>query len=199
MSLPSGLKAEVAVVDLDGTLLRCNSFTEFVKFIFRRKPSLRFQLALIVLRRKLRLLSHSEAKQHILHLVAGKLHGGDINSFITRLHRYLNDDVVAFVSSCPKKLLATAAPALYARPLGDSLGFDEVVATEIGGDENKGEKKLDSVRKSGVTFGPGVAVVSDHSDDMPLFRANRDGINILVTSQGPEIITIANCRPTTGI
>jgi phosphoserine phosphatase len=74
-------------------------------------------------------------------------------------------------------ILATAAPAVYARPLAETLGFDTCLATSAGanepGEELLGEKKAEAVRKLLADRNlqrAHLVVVSDHLDDLPLFR-----------------------------
>lgn len=61
--------SEIRVIaDLDGTLSRVNTFTLFVKEFFRGIPKARLPLGGIVVLRKLRVITHWEAKRRILSL-----------------------------------------------------------------------------------------------------------------------------------
>ncbi|MDE6370621.1 MAG: hypothetical protein K2K92_03935, partial [Duncaniella sp.] len=57
-----------AIIDLDGTLIAGNSFTMYVKRIFRCRP----KVVLWARLRKLRLRSHAKAKQEIMSIGAPK-------------------------------------------------------------------------------------------------------------------------------
>lgn len=171
---------KTAVIDLDGTLVRCNSFTEFVKFLFCRLPSRRLEIIGIVLLRKLRLISHHEAKERIVAIAECTLSDADIDEFAESLTGYVNPEVMEMVAEAERKILATAAPEIYVRAFAVKMNIPEYTATRKGYEENKGTVKLESVKKMGVVFGEGTLVITDHSDDHPLMVANSEGINRLI-------------------
>lgn len=167
---------KVLVCDLDGTLLSCNSFTHFVRYLFIHKPTLFFSILKRVARRKLRLSSHASTKQHILRLAAPKLSQEEIDGFAASLlQRYGRPEVRTLIDREREKgcrvLLATAAPALYAKAIARQAGFEGCVATEAGGAENFRQEKLRRVEewldKDGGTL---AAIVTDHHDDLALIR-----------------------------
>lgn len=168
------------IADLDGTLSRVNTFTLFVKEFFRGSAKARLPLAGIVALRKMRLISHWEAKRRILNLFARCGSESIINSTIEKILRNLNPEVEEAVRDNPRAMLATAAPALYALPLAERLGIPFAVATPDAGPECKGEEKVRRVRKLGVPFTKDTVVFTDHEDDLPLLRANANGRNIIV-------------------
>lgn len=172
----------VVIVDLDGTLVTCNSFTEFVKFMFRRHGRLRLRLGWTVILRKMRLISHHEAKERIVALCSATASEKDINDFTEYLTKKVNPRVMSIVQAADRRVLATAAPSIYAVPLAKKLDIGECVATEPGYGENMGELKLRNVQETGVVFSSDTVVITDHYDDLPLLRANADGRNYIVMS-----------------
>ncbi len=174
------MRIKTAVIDLDGTLVRCNSFTEFVKFLFRRLPSRRLAIIGIVFQRKLRQISHHQAKERIVAIAQSQLSDVDIDEFAESLTGYVNPEVMEMVSGAERKILATAAPEIYVRAFAAKMNIPEYTATRQGYEENKGTVKLESVKKMGVVFGEGTLVITDHSDDHPLMVANSGGINRLI-------------------
>lgn len=164
------------VCDLDGTLLSVNSFTKFTAWLGFRYPRLLVPLAWVVLRRKLRLISHAEAKREIVAMAAKCVDREKLGVWIRRLlELYINTEVQEILRNRSEDgcclLLATAAPELYAVALGREAGFDAVLATPAPGPENRREEKRDRIaqfmRERG---GRPVLFISDHDDDMPTAR-----------------------------
>ncbi len=170
----------MTVVDLDGTLVTCNSFTEFVKFLFRRFPCVRVSLIKIVALRKMRIISHHGAKERIVAIASNRLSAADIDDFVESLCKRINRKVRDIIGGSAGALLATAAPEMYVERFAAKVGISEFCATEQGKPENKERHKLDNILKSGVVFDENMVVVTDHSDDIPLLRANRNGVNYIV-------------------
>lgn len=170
----------MVVVDLDGTLVDCNSFTEFVRFIFRRYPGLRFRLGLVVLVRKIKFISHHQAKGKIVSLASRVMSDKDIDDFIQFLYGKVNNKVLEIIKGDDNVILATAAPEMYAAVFADKMGIGKVSSTIAGCQENKGARKEMDVREKMGGFTEKTIVITDHMDDLPLLRANRDGVNYLV-------------------
>lgn len=175
-----GSRFQTAVIDLDGTLMRCNTFTEFVKFMFRKCGGCRFRIAWIVALRKMRLVSHHEAKARLMRIASMHLSAGYVSDFAESLTPFVNESVVEITQGIPRRILATAAPELYVKEIAGRMGIPEYCATKPGYPENKGEMKLRNVLAMGVIFGPGTLVITDHKDDTPLLEANSGGKNILL-------------------
>lgn len=180
---------QVIVCDLDGTLVNTNSFTLFVKWAFKKFPFYSIPIGMLVAGRKMRLYSHAVAKRWILKLLRRRLGEREMLDYLSRLQKHLNPEVTGRVFAEPAsvKILASAAPALYAEPFAAMLGFGYVVATAIDGPECRGEEKVRRVET--VLTGSGISpkdvtVISDHRDDLPLFRWNRNGSNYLVIPSG---------------
>ncbi len=170
----------MVIVDLDGTLVGCNSFTEFVKFVFRRHPGVRLFLILTVMRRKLRLISHHEAKERILSRARGFITVKDLDDFTGFLYSRINLKVLDIVKSDSHAILASAAPELYARPFGRKAGISVISASRPHETENRGERKLADVIRQGAVFDRNTVVITDHHDDLPLLKANKEGLNYIV-------------------
>lgn len=171
---------KTAIVDLDGTLVSCNSFTKFVKFLFCKYPTLRLRLFAFVLRRKLRLISHHQAKEGIINLALPVISAKAVSEFVDSLIQYINDGVVDMTANFPRRILATAAPEIYVKIIAQRMGFSEYCATRHGMPENCGEEKLRNVLKLGVVFDENTLVITDSNEDAPLMKANSRGINKFV-------------------
>lgn len=176
------------IVDLDGTLVDCNSFTEFVKFLFRRYPQLRWRLASVVLKRKLRLISHHDAKERVVALAEKCVDEKALADFSEQLLHHVRQSLRDRIEKADRVILATAAPALYAVPFASMLGISEVCATEPGRGENKGERKLRDVERRGARFNSETVVITDHYDDLPLLKRNSAGKNILINPSAATLM-----------
>lgn len=201
---------KAVVVDLDGTFVSGNSFTCFVRWLaghfVRHAPAKAMRLAVTVLARKLRLISHAGSKRRIVRL-AEEGSGKDMlareieTGFMPRLERMVRPEVAAVVADCRSKgwetVLATAAPSVYAEAFGHREGFGHVISTEdaFPGSgtyvEARGEEKLQRVealcRKLGIEVG---MVITDHHDDIPLLTLP-DAERILVS---PTPSTLAELK-----
>lgn len=174
------------IIDLDGTLIRGNSFTLFVKFAMRHFPAAAPGTAFTALLRKLRLISHSEAKRRIMKRTSRYFHGKPLEKFLSILELRVRPYFREILASHPGiMILASAAPEEYALPLAERLGFDAAVATTAGcREECRGERKVSQLKRIGVIFDRNTHVFTDHTDDLPLLRANAEGKNHLVAPCG---------------
>lgn len=169
---------KTAVVDLDGTLVRCNSFSRFTVFLFRHLPKYRLMIAWQVALRKLRIISHLTAKNRILS-AARHLTPQQLEQFIDDMLGQVNSGVQAAIADCGQTVLNTAAPAIYAVRLGHRLGFDIVLASTPTC-ENRGQQKVTALHQIGIELSAHTTVITDHHDDLPLLQANSDGTNLIV-------------------
>lgn len=175
---------EVAVFDLDGTLVKGSTFTIFVEWLFRKmmreRPFVALQLAGIVLARKLRLVSHARSKRRIMLLAADVADESDFSRFAHMVAGKVIPEMKDMIEAQREKgrflILATAAPEEYAATLARELGFDYVAATSGcgGGDgciECRGEEKLRRVMEiCRRNHGEVKMVATDHKDDLPLLN-----------------------------
>lgn len=184
-------KRKLVIVDLDGTLIRGNSFSMFTLWLVRRLIS-RFNLIQgfavtgWVLLRKIHAISHSAVKKRIMKIAEETLSKDELKLFSKKLLKSLNPESVDLFS-CRRRsgdylCLATAAPYSYASILGNELGFDQVEGTRLPGiafksgdasvfTECKGEAKLSRVRKlcEDLNIEPSL-FLTDHIDDLPLMK-----------------------------
>lgn len=182
----------VAIVDLDNTLVGCNSFTEFVKFLFAEFPRMRLRLLWIVGLRKLRLITHFAAKRRIVSFADKVLSESDIDRYLDRLLKRVNEDVEELSRQSGRRILITAAPSIYAERLGARLGFTSVLSSKPGFPEMRGEMKVRAAEQAGIPFDEETSVFTDHHDDLPLLLRNRLGKNYLVRpSAGTRMIVSA--------
>lgn len=189
---------KTVICDLDGTLVATNTFSRFTLFLMR-KPSIFAQVAGVVLKRKLRIISHPQAKQSLLKIASRVLKGADYELFAAdMLTRYRHAGVAQLLadekSAGSLILLATAAPEAYAAHICRMAGMDGYVATVAGGNENRSDEKVRRVREWLAQNDAEVAgVITDHADDLPLMRlaAETDAAIWLVK---PSDTTLARTR-----
>lgn len=180
-----GEKTPCIVVDLDGTLLRGNSFRLFIRFLASRLRARGRWMELgsvvgLLAARRLRLISHVRMK-HPIHLLALRLMSeADIEEFAAGLITYINigllDELRRLQREGWRTVLATAAPDFYIAPLCRRLGLDEWTATPAAPGvaaygENRSDRKRDRALALAAERGWRIAAVAtDHPDDLPLLR-----------------------------
>lgn len=182
------------IIDLDGTLLRTNTFSDYILYsccqsLRSFRLDLVFLLLLFSLLRKLRIISHARMKYLILrHTTTFMQQHNRINSFVAKELTYENPTVIThlhnYASQSHLTVLATAAPSLYAELIASHYHFDHCLATPPATipysqwRENKRQEKLHNVQKTLTSANAEISVViTDHSDDQPLLDANREGRN----------------------
>lgn len=175
---------DLLVVDLDGTLVLGNSFHEFLSvawrlggvrlraglfFAFARRavssrPDRRWKMKQSVLRAFTRL---DPMRQRAI-----------TEGVLVRLQQMLSQPVLREIDRARDAdvpvILATAAPALYARPFAEALQLSECLATdspalELIGDD-KARAVLEWMAASGTPAEADLTVVTDHRDDLPLMQ-----------------------------
>ena len=183
----------VVVFDLDGTILRANSFPRWVMFlIIGRLPGLglhrRVVLSLralsLLLQRKLARASHDDFLWRLQGAWGSACRVGTtatLASFESALLRLVRPNLASVLDLVAKAridaVLATAAAEDYAANLGRRLGFRYVLATSSrrrrGEPANSGARKCEQVLalldKRGWRNRP-VILFTDHIDDLPLMR-----------------------------
>ena len=195
---------DLLVVDLDGTLLRTNSFTRFTIWfaieLLKRGMWCPFcNLSYWVGLRKIRRQTHAETKRRIAVMASRLLSDDDFLLFASSLRKYIREEVLnmatAHQSDGGVVVLATAAPAEYAVPLARMAGIKHVLASglhipEGGYMECRGEEKLRQVRDFCRPHDLQLAtVVTDHYDDMPLMM---EADRVVLVSPSPRTLQVVS-------
>lgn len=160
------------VIDLDGTLIPENSLQLFGRRLLGKLHERKQRKALVsltawVMMRKLRLVSHKRAKWEMMRIACRELSEKDFKDFARDLVARVRPQFRHLPHPC---ILATAAPAEYARPLASMLGFDGWVATVTTPaysdyKETRGSHKLKNLL---ALTPPPYHFITDHPDDLPL-------------------------------
>jgi phosphoserine phosphatase len=188
--MPSGDGTPVVVFDLDGTILRVNSFPRWVQFLIvgrvpglgpHRRALLSLRTVSLLLRRKLMRASHED----FLWRLQGAWRSACVQrcaaaerfeETLLRLVRPNMASVLELVATDRiDAVLATAAAEDYAMSLGHRLGFRHVLATasnrRYGAPANSGAQKREQVLalldECGWCKRP-LILFTDHLDDLPL-------------------------------
>lgn len=160
------------VVDLDGTLLRGNSFKLYVRAALEYLPlSERIIIAGTYLLRKARVISHNEFRSHVVSLTGFP---DEVLEYMRR-HAVFSQAVLEYIRTRQAQgysiMLATAALAPYVHVFWDGA----YVASSVGSDgkveyDCRGEAKLHAVA---TVFNGALPafVLTDSEADEPLIRA----------------------------
>lgn len=197
------------VIDLDGTLLDCNTFRLYITAMLgltARRGHLIDMMTIIVFvaLRGVRIISHAEMKRSILRTTARHATDEWLRDFSSKLFTHSNKRVLDVINYYKEKsygvIIATAAPANYATWIADRVHIGVCLATSMDVDgewsEFSGERKLEGVmqylNKSG---GELATVVTDHYDDLPLMKYNL-GRNIIISpsKKTVKVLEWANVR-----
>lgn len=189
-------KDNAVVVDFDGTLVSANSFEAFLKWVLSMAIKefflwTLFNLLIVIIYRKLRLISHKELKRRTMLLYEQSKLPNRLDKFIGVLVRYVNGDVIKLVSDYRERghfvVVSTAAPRFYVERLFDRISFhaDELIATEFPVDDKWVEnirevKKEQTLKVLGDKDMRLSVLITDHYDDFPLLQFYKD-LNILVS------------------
>lgn len=201
---------KVLVVDLDKTLLKIDTFKSYILYVgiaalkvFR--VDICFVLTTFTLLRKLRLISHSTLKYHVLQKSKYFMNDQRLSSFVSTILREANANVLDAMRKYKAQgyftLLSTAAPISYATKIKDFYEFDAVCATTLP-DEGKEWEENVRERKRDITLkflqGKDMVLdtfVTDHYDDLPLLQVEKVR-NILVapSAKTQDIIELHNIK-----
>jgi phosphoserine phosphatase len=186
----------VLIFDLDGTILRRNSFPVWAaamlgfrghRLALRQRVILSFAVQRLLLARKLHRLDHDSLMRGLQALwrVAAATHGATIAEHLqTRLMRLVRPNLLPILRMIAEDtmdgVLATAAAGDYAIPLGRMLGFSTIIATAVepAPDEprNSGAHKRDRVlallRERGWSERPRI-FFNDDLADLALMRESQ--------------------------
>lgn len=176
------------VVDLDGTLVRGNTFIIYFKMVLRSAPLwAKIRTAILAALNLLHLISHWRMKRAMFQMASvDKLPQKAVERFVADVKSRFNPEVVELIERYRNDgygvLIATAAMEQYVR----LLGFDNYVATPDDGPEYRSEEKLLRVEQWMRSHnGRMMAMVTDHADDAPLIKALPEtGKAYLVKSNG---------------
>lgn len=183
------MKRKLIVVDLDGTLVKDNSFHFFLTGLFRHalkdfsfySVGALTKIFSFAALRKARICSHERLKQELQKIWVGFESRGQGYFLEKRLSSYLKKslrmDLISYLESIKgiddKVVLATAAPEEYVELIAKQLRvIDVVIATpSIKKDtwfHNLGQQKWDNI--SLLMNGQDFEIISftDHQDDLPL-------------------------------
>lgn len=181
----------ILVVDLDGTILRGNSYQTWVKYLLfgafgHLSPSARFALRLKTARllaaRKLLRWPHVRVKAELRQLwsatTASDADARDLAALLDQLDTDIRPWFRPVLAEMARRgcdtILATAAAGEYATPFARRLGFSEILATTS--DPRLSQENLGTAKAQGVTdlirdrgwSGRPLLVFTDHHDDLPL-------------------------------
>lgn len=194
--MPPGDDVPVVVFDLDGTILRVNSFPRWVMFLIigrlpgldaNRRMALSLRTLLLLLQRKLVGASHEEFQRHLQAVwrsACAARPDATLARFEATLLRRIRPNLTLVLdlvaSDRIDAVLATAAAEDYAASLGRRLGFRHVLATSSsrgrGEPANAGARKREQVLAlldaRGWRHRP-MILFTDHVDDLPLMRDSR--------------------------
>jgi phosphoserine phosphatase len=183
----------VLICDLDGTILRSNSFPLWIMYLmFGRLPELglpaRTMLSLrvqkLLLHRRLGRIEHvrlMRSVQRAWHIASEGAASSAADRVPAQLRRLVRPGFEAVLQQIAAgeidAVLATAAAAEYSRPLGLQLGFRHVLATPCrlppDGALNHGAEKLRRVQEFLACRqwdGRPRVLLTDHIDDLPLLQ-----------------------------
>jgi len=180
----------VLLFDLDGTILRRNSFPLWVMSMLtggdpqaglRRRAALSLRAQDLLIQRKLGRLSHDRFLRDLQSLWADIGDGTTAARLQAKLLKLVRPNLAPAMKLLGEPqtdaLLATAAAAEYAEPLGRALGFHYVLATSRGpgrdapcnSGEVKRERVLEFLKQQGWAHRPRI-FFNDHMDDLPLME-----------------------------
>lgn len=176
---------ETLVVDLDKTFLKIDTFRSYILFVSCEalkvlRLDICFVLMFFTVLRKVRLISHSTLKYHVLMKSEHFMNESRLNDFVSHISREVNSQVVGLIDEYKRQgffiLLSTAAPINYVSKIKTKFAFDDICATPMPsmiGEwyENVREKKYETtmnyMRKNSLELD---TFVTDHYDDMYMLK-----------------------------
>jgi phosphoserine phosphatase len=177
-------RKRLVVIDLDGTLVDCNTFPRWVWWLI--KDSLYhvrvqefFTILYLLVKRKIFLSSHRDFKSR---LESFSFPTACVDGFVRSLKKKRNVRLVQKIRDGLHDnsvvIIATAAPSRYASSLVRQCNLNvSVLAShweKTGFKENAGYEKLASVRDwAEKNYCRLDTVITDHYDDLPLMQAAR--------------------------
>lgn len=201
---------KAVVVDFDGTLISCNSFELYYRYVFfynlkHLKGRNFIRLIYWIVLRKFRVISHNKLKCFFLLNFSGMNCDESIDGFIKVLNTFLNEKVVDLLMYYKKKgdkvILSSAAPELYLIHFVDKyLDFIDCVISTKSPNKKNGEwcenigliKKENTFQQLSILNMSLDVFITDHYDDLPLLKANNGSNFIVAPSRKTQIILAEN-------
>ena len=183
------------VVDLDGTLLSTNTFTQFIiqsmiVMIHTLKWKKVWLLIQVIIKRKLKQVTHEQMKFKILQITNDLFSEQDILQFAQKLSKKKNNNVIKVITDYKKQgyitCLSTAAPFIYSKKIQEIFNIDLICATpsainNLSWKENVREEKcintIKLLQKNNIEL---KVFITDHYDDIPLLEISKDE-NMLIS------------------
>lgn len=174
----------VLVFDLDGTVLRINSFPIWVLFLATRGVALGAQIMRLLIARKRGRIDHEDLLRRMQALWSQHAKPRDQRMLQSLLMWQVRRNLRSILKACADgkwdAVLATAAAADYAEDLGHRLGLRHVLATPCGrgpdepsnSGESKRHKMYEWLRERGWQCRP-LIFFNDDMADLPLMREAR--------------------------
>lgn len=201
-------KKKCLIVDFDNTLIMGNStilLTRYLakKLLYRKEWKKLLFLFNIILKRKLREISHSELKFNIAKLIQENLSASDLDTFTREISSIVNTTLVETISEMvdeqTKIIIATGALELlfpYFKKYFNSFDF-HLLATQQSDNQkefidNRGLEKYKKVKDFMTRENLNCnAVFSDHEEDIPIFHLSI-GKHYLVNPQKRTLEILKN-------
>ena len=178
----------IVVVDLDGTLLRCNSFHKYIVYLltspgcglyYLNRVKILFYLAL----RLTRMITHKKLKLWLMQL-STEIDDSIVKDFVNKVlvkdvSKVCIDEINYWKTNNVQLILATAAPVKYASYISKLFGFDKVFASDLLETGELYECFRDIKAKCIADYAKNseiLAVYSDHQDDAELFKLSKECI-----------------------
>ena len=177
------------VVDLDGTLLKTNTFLQYIKFVCYEmlKQGDVFRVGIIcflVFLRKIRIISsHEKLKKRILIISKRYTDENRMNKLIKELCYFENKEVIFLLGKYKSmgyvSVLSTAAPCVYAALIGKCYGFNFVCSTAMPNQEEWHENVNEQKKKNTISLLENnslklAVMITDHYDDLPLLLLDKE-------------------------
>ncbi|MDG5800521.1 HAD family hydrolase [Marinilabiliaceae bacterium ANBcel2] len=174
----------IVLVDLDGTLYKCNTFRKYLLWsvnYYLRRGDFRFFLILLYAGfRYFRFISHAQMKLMILKTTS-HIKSDELHQFISEIDSHYDYKLAEKIEKMDGfKVLSTAAPENYVQLITKNLFFDSYLATPMPGKANKWienirEHKVETLNELSkkVINGAGAhldSVITDHHDDIHLMK-----------------------------
>ena len=182
------VKDKILIVDLDNTIISCDSFKFFLFYWFLKKPENFFfnihKLLLFFFLFKINLIDRTNLKEKFLINIFMKTKKKEIEIFSNKfakalIKKYLRKEAKKVINeNFKKKILISASPDFYVKKIGDLLGFNEVFSTKVVFIKNKvfikgkncyGEEKLRIIKKLKLNR-KSTIFYTDSVSDLPLIR-----------------------------